>query len=240
MRLEIADIIQGSEMPAGDGISGAQRCVLITPAGIRRAAILKRGPVGQIAAECFCAMLLRAWGLNTPDPYLIRLGSDIGFASADIGYPNLKQSLGLDAIPDGPARAAAEQVAYELAAGFKSTPTAIAADEAIGNRDRNLGNILWDGKDEAWIDHAMCLAAGTAIADVNKLALIALKTDKADVIAKSAVAQALALDRSAISEAGAVTDSILGNTGTAEFVAERIVGLADLVISRFPRSGSLI
>ncbi|MFT0547894.1 hypothetical protein ACMHYO_16385 [Allopusillimonas ginsengisoli] len=240
MNLEIADIVKGSETPAGDGVTGAQRCVLITPGGLRRAAILKRGSVGEIAAECFCALLLRAWGLNTPDPYLVRLNSEFGFGSADVGYPNLKQSLGLDGIPEGPARNAAQQVAYQLTASFKSTAAAIAADEAIGNRDRNLGNILWDGKNEAWIDHAMCLEAGASMEDINKLALIVVQTDKADAIARSAVAQALTMDQSAITESGTTVDSHLGETRCAKFVAQRIINLANLVIARFPSTHSLL
>lgn len=240
MNLEIADVIHGTETPAGDGDNGAMRCVLVTSGGTKRAAILKRGPVGEIAAECFCAMLLRSWGLNTPDPYIVRLGSEIGFGSADVGYPNLKQSLGLNSLPDGAAKDAATQVAFQLAASFKSTPAAIAADEAIGNRDRNLGNILWDGKHEAWIDHAMCLEAGTIMDDYNKLALIVQQTALSEAVARSAVAQALAFDRTSIKKAGDVTKSSLGVDGVAEFVAMRITNLANLVIARFPHNGSLI
>lgn len=240
MHLEIADLIQGTEMPAGDGQTGAQRCILITSSGVKRAAILKRGTLSEIASECFCALLLRAWGLNTPDPFLVRLGSDLGFGSADVGYPNLKQTLGLETIPYGPARTAAEQLAYQLTAGFSSTPTALAADEAIGNRDRNLGNILWDGKEEAWIDHAMCLEAGKSMKDYNKLALIVQQTNKASAIAQSAVAQALSFDTTAISEAGNIVDQMLGTNDIAEFVADRIASVANLVIARFPSTASLI
>lgn len=240
MKLEIANVIPGSETPAPDGITGAQRCVLITSSGTRRAAILKQGPIEEIAAESFCAVLLRAWGLTVPDPYLIQLKSGVAFASADVAYPNLKQSLGLDSIPPGPARSAAEQVAYQLTASFKSTPAAIAADEAVGNRDRNLGNILWDGKEEVWIDHAMCLEAGQSQEDVNKLALIVMLAGKGDTIGRSAVAQALTFDRTAVDKAGLAVDSALGKTRSAEFVANRILNLANLLISRFPTSHSLI
>jgi len=240
MNLEIADLIPGTETPAGDGVTGAQRCILVTPAGVRRAAILKRGPIEQIASECFCALLLRAWGLNTPDPYLVRLDSEIGFGSADVGYPNLKQALGLESIPDGPAKRAAEQVAYQLTASFKSTPTALAADEAIGNRDRNLGNILWDGKDEAWIDHAMCLEAGESMPDINKLALIVQQTNKVNTIAQSAVARALSFDKTAVTSAGSLTDLYLGSNDIASFVARRITNVANLIITRFPSTASLL
>lgn len=240
MKLEIADLVEGSESPAGDGITGALRCVLVTSGGARRAAILKKGPIDQIAAESFCALLLKAWGLNVPDPFLVRLTADIGFASADVGYPNLKQSLGVGAIPHGPARAAAELIACKVAAEFRSTPIALAADEAIGNRDRNLGNILWDGRQEAWIDHAMCLDAGSDMADVNKLAIIVQQTDKVDAIARSAVAQALALDASAIVPADEAVQASLGHTGSAEFVARRIVQLATRIVDRFPVAGTLL
>lgn len=239
MKLEVAAVVPGSETPTSDGITGALRCVLVTPSGARRAAIMKQGSVGEVAAESFCALLLRAWGLNTPDPYLIQLGSELAFGSADVGYPNLKQALGLDAVPAGPARSAAEQIAFQLAASFKATPAAIAADEAIGNRDRNLGNILWDGSEVAWIDHAMSLEAGRTQDDVNKLALMVLRTGNHEAVARSAVAHALSFDRGAITSAEDVVRPQLGSTGSADFVAARISDLANLVIKRFPSSHSL-
>lgn len=241
MRLEVADLVRGSETPAGDGVTGAMRCVLTLPNATKRAAVLKVGSIGETTAESFCALLLKAWGLDVPDPFLVRLASGFGFASVDAGYPSLKQRVGLsDSVPCGPARTAAEQLACALVAGFKETPLALCADEAIGNRDRNLGNILWDGRRVSWIDHAICLEEGDAYPDRNLLALMASLSGNGDSISRSAVGQALALSRDAIYEAANATVSILGHGDPAAYVAERINTLSTRIIARFPSPADLL
>jgi hypothetical protein len=180
MKIEIVTLIEGSEIAAGDGITGAQRCVITLPDGQKRAGVIKRGPVGQISSEAFCALLLKAWGLSVPDPYLIDESSGPAFVSADISYPNLKQCLSVESLPDGLARDAALKIACALACSLPTSPLAAACDEAIDNRDRNLGNILWDGQSEAWIDHAFSLGEGAHMADSNKLCDMAQFTENAE------------------------------------------------------------
>jgi hypothetical protein len=241
MNIKIAKIIGGTETPTGDGITGAQRCVLLLEDGSKKAAVVKRGPIGQIAAEVFSALLLRQWGLAVPDPFLIDESGELAFASADIGYPNLKQSLALDGLPEGPARNEAIKVAMALACGLPSTSLATACDEAIDNRDRNLGNILWDGTTEAWIDHAFALGEGRNLKDDNKLCVMAIATDDVERLQRAAIAQALLLERDKPQVVeSALSSSPIPSQELATYVADRLTSLGNRLIARFPRSTDLI
>lgn len=241
MQLKVAKILGGTETPAGDGITGAQRCVLVLDDGSKKAAVVKRGPIGQIAAEAFSALLLRQWGLTVPEPFLVEENGQLSFASADNGYPNLKQSLGLDGLPEGPARNAAIQVAMAIACGLPSTSLATACDEAIDNRDRNLGNILWDGTTEAWIDHAFALGEGSSLKDDNKLCVMAIASGEQERLQRAAIAQALLLDR----DKPKVVESLLSSTPIAQhnlasYVADRLTSLGNRLVARFPSSADLL
>jgi hypothetical protein len=241
MQLKVAKILGGTETPAGDGITGAQRCVLVLDDGSKKAAVVKRGPIGQIAAEAFSALLLRQWGLTVPEPFLVEENGQLSFASADNGYPNLKQSLRLDGLPEGPARNAATQVAMAIACGLPSTSLATACDEAIDNRDRNLGNILWDGTTEAWIDHAFALGEGSSLKDDNKLCVMAIASGEQERLQRAAIAQALLLDR----DKPKVVESLLSSMPIAQhnlasYVADRLTSLGNRLVARFPGSADLL
>ncbi len=239
MHLEIATLVPGTETPAGDGISGALRCVLRLPDGYRCAAVLKRAELAEVIAEAFAALLLKAWGLPVPKPYLIDESGVIAFASADNGYPNLKQHLGLASMPTGPARDAAVRVAMTLATSLPTAPLAAACDEAIDNSDRNLGNILWDGSEEAWIDHALAFSRGSQ--DLNKLCAMVIGMPNQDQFSQAAIARSLLLDRSTPERVeGVVSQSVLGESHLASFVAGRIVGLAPRLLARFPGPPDLL
>ena len=43
MYIGIANVINGTETPVGDGKTGAERCVIVLEDGSQRAAILKKG-----------------------------------------------------------------------------------------------------------------------------------------------------------------------------------------------------
>jgi len=241
MEIQIATIINGTETPAGDGVTGALRCVLMLSDGTKRSAIVKRGPPGQIMAEAFSAVLLGKWGLPVPMPFLIDEEQTLAFASADIGYPNLKQALALDSLPAGPARDAAVRVAASLACGLPTTPLAAACDEAIDNRDRNLGNILWDGTDEAWIDHAFALGQGLHMQDANKLCNMAVLVGEDDRVQRSAIAQGLLLDRGAAESTEiALASTALPTTNVASIIATRLNSLGNRLVTRFPRPVDLL
>jgi hypothetical protein len=241
MQIQIAKILGGTETPAGDGSTGAQRCILVLDDGSKKAAVVKRGPIGQVAAEAFSALLLRQWGLTVPEPFLINEGVELAFASADNGYPNLKQSLCLDGLPEGPARIAAIQVAMALACGLPSTSLATACDEAIDNRDRNLGNILWDGTAEAWIDHAFALGEGLNLKDENKLCLMAIAAGDDERLQRAAIAQALLLERDKPKVVeSALSCSPIPPQNLAAYVADRLTSLGNRLVARFPHSADLL
>jgi hypothetical protein len=236
MEIQIATIVRGTETPAGDGNSGALRCIVRLPDGTKRSAILKRGSIGEIMAEAFSAVLLRKWSLPVPPPFLIDEGGTLAFASADVGYPNLKQSLGLDSVPEGAARDAAIRVSVALACGLPTTPLATACDEAIDNRDRNLGNILWDGSAEAWIDHALSLGHGSQLQDTNKLCEMALLIGEEDRLQRGAIANALLLDRDAPASIDVVlTPFGMPTNGVASLIAARLNSIGNRLVARFPR-----
>lgn len=241
MQIKIAKILGGSETPAGDGFTGAQRCILVLDDGSKRSAVVKRGPIGQIATEVFSALLLNEWGLTVPEPFLIDESGQLAFASADTGYPNLKQSLGLEGLPEGPPRNAAIQVAMAIACGLPSATLATACDEAIDNRDRNLGNILWDGSTEAWIDHAYALGQGGTMADSNKLCVMAIAIGEEERLQRGAVAQALLLVRDKPQQAKfALKNSPIPPQELAAYVEVRLSSLGNRLIARFPHSADLL
>ena len=98
LAIQQATLVPGSETPAGDGVTGAQRCIIIVD-GEQRLAILKRLPEGELVAELLAALLLSGWGLAVPTPYLVIEQDGLAFASTLEGYPNLKQRLGIDSLP---------------------------------------------------------------------------------------------------------------------------------------------
>jgi hypothetical protein len=244
MKIEMATVVPGSESPAEDGQFDAIRCVMVAPNGVHRRAVLKRGDLGQIASEAFCALLLRAWGLPVPEPYLIEEGDSLAFASTDVGYPNLKQRMSVNAFPPGPLRDQLVKVAAQLAMSFTTTSLATAADEAIDNRDRNLGNILWDGSQEAWIDHAFALGTpmpdGQTQPDANKLCQLAMIAGKHVELRAAATGQALALSAEIATDAEVALPVSLSGRNHAQLVATRVQALASRIIDRFPRPNDLL
>jgi hypothetical protein len=239
--LEIATLVAGSETPAGDGISGALRCVLVLPDRSRRAAVLKRGAISEVAAEAFCALLLRAWGIPVPDPFLVVENDKVAFASGDVGYPNLKQSLGLSSIPEGPAREAAMRLATDLVCSLSTAPITAACDEAVDNRDRNLGNVLWDGKDEVWIDHALTLGNADHLPDVNKLCMLVGGTKHEENFTRAALAQHLLLERACpLVIDTAISETPLGARNLAPLVTTRLATLGNRLLARFPKPTDLL
>lgn len=238
-QVETALLVAGTETPAGDGVSGALRCVIRLSDGSLRAAVIKRAGLNEVAAEIFAALLLKAWKLPVPDVYLIDEGGAITFASSDSGYPNLKHHLGIQSIPPGPARDAAAACAAAVAISLPSAPLAAVCDESIGNRDRNLGNILWDGVNESWIDHAASFGNSSHMPDDNKLCVMA-GSDQ-DRFVRAAVASALMLDRGTPNVASESAKISFGTDfGYAEFVAKRLSAIGNRIILRFPLAPDLL
>lgn len=239
--IDFATVVPGSESPAGDGINGAMRCTLIIPNARPVAAVIKRGPPNQILAEAFCAVLLSGWGLGVPKPYFVQEGETLAFASTDDGYPSLKHRFNVDGYPAGSLlRTAASVAAQAVVCTLPTTPLAAAADEAIDNRDRNLGNVLWDGSSEQWIDHAAALGNDAAAADVNKLCAMAITTGQHERMAERVIAQWAAMDRSQPAAAAAAMTPHSNTVAWQALVEARVAVLGQKLLARFPRPTDLL
>lgn len=250
INIRCANLVLGSESPVGDGYTGAMRCVIRLSDGSHLSAVLKRIPLQSVLAEAFSALLLRAWGLNVPEPFLVQESNQLlSFASADATYPSLKQRFRVDELPAGPVKEQLIRFVCSMVANLPQTPLALMADEAIDNRDRNLGNILWDGKEETWIDHELALGLAHHHPDANKLALMASSANNVEAIKASAVAGWMTVDRSKVDVVhdvvGSTVDSIaIANVKTplpdfSLLVSQRLATLGNRILGRFPSQQDL-
>ena len=236
MSLPVVAVVSGTETPIGEGKTKPIRCLVRFEDKSIKAAVVKHLSPQGVAAEAFAALLLRGWGLNVPEPAIVTQPV-LAFASLDTGYPNLKQRLGWSESFPPQVKAVLETSGVRLVAGFLDTPRALAADEAIDNRDRNLGNILWDGSNAAWIDHERALGV-VADADVNKLVLMVLAAGDHKGVEAAAVAIALSLGPQVVADADADC-ALLDVSGFAQKVTSRLGPLATKVLQRFPQPNDL-
>ncbi|MEN9493655.1 MAG: hypothetical protein RJA63_4104 [Pseudomonadota bacterium] len=119
-------------------------------------------------------------------------------------------------------------------------PQVLAADEAIDNRDRNLQNVLWNGTSELWIDHENALGNGARLKDTNKLCEMAVALGRDGDMSRAAIAAWMVLDRA---EPEAARDLLAVHADTsaqASFVAQRLSGLGQRILSRFPAPNDLL
>lgn len=237
MNLRKVKVVANTEIPIGIGKMGAVRCLVEFEDGSTHAAILKRMDSVKIGAEIFSAILLRAWGLPVPEPLLVD-ESPVAFASLDVDYPNLYQRLGWsNDLPDSVKESLLKQAASWLL-DLESTALAVTADEAINNRDRNIQNILFDGKSVAWIDHEHTFGL-SELPDANKLATLLQNDKNWAKIQNSAVAVALTLARMAVEESVQIC-SVLDVSAFESFVVPRLSPLANMVLRRFPAPNDLL
>jgi len=236
MVIPVVEIVEGTETPVGVGVNAAVRAIVRYPDATIRAGIVKAMAPASVAAEVFCALVLRGWGLSVPDAAIV--ASPFAFVSIDVGYPNLKQRIGFVSGLPPAVQLALESWGAKLVSEFAETPLALAADEAIENRDRNFGNILWDGSNVAWIDHERALGVVTQ-PDQNKLAQMTVVAGNHDQVQRAAVALALTLVPQVVATASAECGHL---PETAQFVANvsaRLSHLANLVLARFPQPPGL-
>lgn len=238
MPIPVVTVIPGTESPVGEGINKPNRCLVRLADSSARAAIVKELSAKALAAEIFCAHLLQGWGLKTPEVAIVK-GFKPALASLDSGYPNLKQRLNFqDSLP-GTIKKLLERKGAVLVASFPETPRAIAVDEAIANRDRNFGNILWDGTNVAWIDHERSLGLSNDL-DINKLANYVLMsgTDHGK-IAAAAAQSAMQLFSDTVADTVKQCEG-LEVRGFGVQVSTRLAQLAQKVLERFPAPDDLL
>lgn len=241
MDLNWAEVITGTEQPLGIGTTGAARCML-RASGKVVGAILKRGPREHIVAEAFCALLLHKWGVPVPEFYLTEVDDELAFASVDTSYPNLSQRLSLDSLQQGtPEYDAVLLHACQLICALPSAPLAATADEAIDNRDRNLGNVLWDGVSEAWIDHAYALGnAKELMDDVNKLCLMAVASGSAESFSQAAIASWMIIDRKIPAEVAEAMKEVADLSQPVSEICSRLSSMGNRLTRRFPQPDDLL
>ncbi|MDN7497957.1 hypothetical protein QZM89_22400 [Burkholderia gladioli] len=235
MKLRVGELVPNTETPVGEGINSAVRAIIRVD-GKSYAAIVKRIPVEAVLAECFCGLLFRLWDLPTPEPILLQSGTDILFASLDVGYPNLKKRMGWSDTLIPEQRQILQTMCARIVCSWDDIGKAMAADEAIANGDRNLGNFLWDGANHAYIDHERTL--GLQPHEQNIIAILAQLAGRADEIQRSGVAAALVLDPSAQAKISGPDD--VDFSAYAAFVAGQLQGLAARVLARFPEPRDLL
>ena len=85
MPIPLVTIVQGTQQPAAEGVNRPLRAVLRFPDQSVRAGYVKPMAPACVAAEAFCALLLRGWGLNVPEPAIV--ADPFAFVSIDAGYP---------------------------------------------------------------------------------------------------------------------------------------------------------
>ncbi len=234
MKIRTAELISGSEQSIGEGITAPMRAVLRLDGQIVNA-VLKSLPLEKITAECLCAILLRYWGVPVPEPVIV-LGDPLRYGSIDAGYPNLKQKIGFTDQLSEHEQNALVKIGGEILSNCEATPLVISADDAIGNRDRNLGNVLWDGSQFAFIDHERCLGLEND-RDVNKLVLLVANSSNVDSIQKSAVAIALTLSIDIMKN---IESNHIDVSLYSAYLEDGIPKLASKVLSRFPQPKDLL
>jgi hypothetical protein len=149
--IEEGVLIPATLRPIGQGISGAQRGQ-VKIAGVSQKCVVKPETLSGIAAECFAAAVGNHLGLPTLHPVIVRHPGQqsMWFGARDKSHPSLLTALNVNA----QNQAQAVRSAVMLLATWAQFGSTITFDELIGNPDRNLGNLLWDGADFWLIDHA--------------------------------------------------------------------------------------
>lgn len=199
-------------------------------------AIIKRIPEACVAAECFCGQLLRAWGLPVPEPIVVMDGEVKIFASLEAVYPSLKKNIGWHVDLPPQQRQVIERIGAAIACSLPDAARLLAADEAISNADRNLGNILWDGTEHAYIDHERTL--GLVAHNHNLMAVFASLSGMEAELEQGAIAAALSLPNDVL-ETLAESD-LIDAAPLVEYVKMRLPGLGMRILARFPKPKDLL
>lgn len=234
MTLRTGTVIAGSEVPVGVGVNSSLRAIIRVDGTLHRA-ILKRLPQDGVLVECFCGMLLRAYGLPCPEPILIRDGDTLAFASLEVDYPNLKQRLCWDERHPEVIKAVLLRTGAAIVCGWQDAPLALAIDEWIANADRNLGNFLWDGESHVYIDHERAL--GRVTHRHNLMAHYAELSGQTEIMQRGSVSAALMLNSAALAALSGPMD--VDFSALVDYVEKRLSGLASQILQRFPQPHDL-
>ncbi|MCA9462479.1 MAG: hypothetical protein KC590_10140 [Nitrospira sp.] len=162
--IELAALLPGAQLVTGQGNVEETWISEIYAESGPTVAYVKVLNQNQLASEVVCALIGMALNLNIPKPYLVLAekqnlpgskkwldgqNQKICFGSENAKSPSFRQLLTLN-----PNRKKAIWNILLKWDGFKETAW---FDEWIANDDRNVGNVLWDGKKFWLIDHSHSL-----------------------------------------------------------------------------------
>jgi len=159
-RVTVANMLPGG-VPFNDhNVNPTWKAHVQTPEGVK-VAFVKLVEPRALYVECACAVIGRSLGLSIPAPLIVKVTNTalasvpagkihLAFGSEDAKYPSFRRYMNSDS-----------QEALEKLASFSKTLDVGIFDEWIANWDRNIGNMLYDGKDDFYfIDHENAIPKG--------------------------------------------------------------------------------
>lgn len=156
-KIDLGTVLPGCKRVQNGNLSEVWKGWINTHKGIK-SAYIKLIPSNQLVSEIVCALLGRSLNLNIPKPYLVIVNKQelpdsaiwninavetaYGFASEDLQKHSFLHWANRDA-----------KIKQRLLAWDGYRPSGVF-DEWIANRDRNQGNLLYQGRGVWWlIDH---------------------------------------------------------------------------------------
>ncbi|MCC5519513.1 hypothetical protein BCT65_020985 [Vibrio splendidus] len=161
-RVTVGNMLPGG-VPFNDcNVNPTWRAHVQTSDGVK-VAFVKLIEPRSLYIECVCAVIGRSLGLPIPAPLIVRVTSTalsdiphgearLAFGSEDAKYPSFRRYINSDS-----------KEAMDKLAAFSKTLDVGIFDEWVANWDRNIGNMLYDGKDDFYfIDHENAIPQGLA------------------------------------------------------------------------------
>ncbi|ATI44563.1 HipA family kinase [Vibrio parahaemolyticus] len=172
--VELVTMLPGAQKVDDQNLNPTWKAHVITSEGTDRVAFVKLIEPRKIFVECFCALVGRNLGLPIPKPMVVNVLHDalpcslpvgttsLAFGSEDASHPSFRRTIQQN-----------EPEAMKLIRAYSKILEVSIFDEWISNGDRNIGNILFDGKSIFnFIDHELALPQGTnkdTVASDNQL-----------------------------------------------------------------------
>jgi hypothetical protein len=158
--IKIAELLPGFEKVDDQNINSVYRGhIQPEQDDVPLLAYFKIIPPREIFVESVCSLLCRHLGLPTPEPYLLIMSEKVcpingkhtipAFATVDAKTPSFRQYL-----RQNPSN---EHAIIVILKKWAELISAATFDEFIGNTDRNIGNLLFDGKSITLIDHGLAI-----------------------------------------------------------------------------------
>lgn len=159
----LATLSYGAQL-VQEGVCETWKGTIYTESG-PKISFVKILPDQQLISEIVCALIGRALGLTIPRPFLVKVPREVlpntgkwvagitsclAYGSEDAGLHNFKRFV------KTPLGNQARFLA--ILRSWSDFRRVTLFDELIANKDRHLGNLLFDGKDKFWlIDHSHAL-----------------------------------------------------------------------------------